>query len=334
MRAHLLGWTLVAALLLEPLLEKVLHLPHSWGIAQLLMPVIFAYTIIGLGLNIITGFTGLLNLGVAGFVAIGAYAYSMATSPIYPFQIGFWPGLGVAILVAAGVGAALSLPTMRLRGDYLAIVTLGFSEIIEDLLKNLAPITKGTTGIDPVPPPSLPGLDFTTAHTLDFYYLYLALAALAALIAYRLRQSRVGRGWVAVREDELAARASGVVAVRAKLSAFCWGSAFAGAGGALLVAQGGTSFDPDYYSFQQSIIVLSAVIVGGMGSIPGVLLGSALMFGLNSVVLVKLPWLMNAKYLLYGLTMILAMRFMPRGLVPVRETGQRPPPPGAVRVGA
>jgi branched-chain amino acid transport system permease protein len=296
------------------------------------MPTIFAFTVIGLGLNIVTGFTGLLNLGAAAFVAIGAYAYSILTCDIYPFRLGFWSGLGSATIIGALVGTVLGLPTMRLRGDYLAIVTLGFGEIVQDLLKNLEPITKGTQGINPVPHPTLGAFAFTSETHLPFYYLYLAFAALAALLCRNLRRSRVGRGWVAVREDELAARACGVNAARAKLSAFAWGAALCSAGGALVAALVGTSIEPGYYDFQLSIVVLCAVIVGGMGSVPGVLLGSLLMFGFNSIVIVRLADALggsasanvlaspnNWKFLVFGLALILAMRLKPEGLLPARE---------------
>ncbi len=345
-------WAFAAALIAFAVVMPGLELlaPQGWRISQL-MPTIFAFTVIGLGLNIVTGFTGLLNLGAAAFVAIGAYAYSILTCDIYPFRLGFWWGLGASTAIGAAVGALLGLPTMRLRGDYLAIVTLGFGEIVQDLLKNLEPITKGTTGINPVPHPVLPGLAFTTERNLPFYYLYLAFAIAAVALCRNLRRSRVGRAWVAVREDELAARASGVNAARAKLSAFSWGAALCAAGGALNAALVGTSVEPGYYDFQMSIMVLCAVIVGGMGSIPGVLLGSLLMFGFNSIVLVRLSDALgnqassgsvlaspnNWKFMVFGLALILAMRFKPEGLLPAREVRarmRRPASAGAPTGGA
>jgi branched-chain amino acid transport system permease protein len=319
----------LALLALLPAIDVVI--PQAWHLSPLL-PRIFAYTIIGLGLNVVTGFTGLLNLGAAAFIAVGAYAYSILTCDIYPFRIGFWPGLAAAATISAAVGALLALPTMRLRGDYLAIVTLGFGEIIQDLLKNLEPITKGTTGINPVPHPWLPGLAFgDDPGRLSYYYLYLALAALAALLCLNLRRSRIGREWVAVREDELAARSCGINAARVKLSAFAWSAGLCGAGGALYAALIGLAVPSDY-EFQTSIIVLCAVIVGGMGSVPGVLVGSLVMFGFNEVVLTTLTRVIgdaatgnvlrsptNWKYLVFGLALILAMRFRPEGILPARE---------------
>jgi branched-chain amino acid transport system permease protein len=222
---------------------------------------------------------------------------------------------------------------MRLRGDYLAIVTLGFGEIVQDLLKNLEPITKGTTGINPVPHPTLGSYAFTGESHLPFYYLYLAFAVVAAVLCRNLRRSRVGRAWVAVREDELAARSCGVNTARAKLSAFSWGAALCAAGGALVAALVGTSIEPGYYDFQLSIVVLCAVIVGGLGSVAGVLLGSLVMFGFNSIVLARLTDALgggatnasvlaipnNWKFLVFGLALILAMRLKPEGLLPARE---------------
>jgi branched-chain amino acid transport system permease protein len=313
----------IAALLALPFAEQVL--PREWRIGVLL-PKIFAFAIIGQGLNAITGFAGQLNLGISAFVAIGAYAFSMLTSPIYPVGLGFWPALALSAVVAAGVGVLLAVPTLRLRGDYLAIVTLGFSEIVQDSLKNLEPITKGTAGINPVAEPA-----FGTG--LGAYLLYLALLLAAVLLLRNLRWSRLGRQWVAVREDELAARSSGIDTARAKLAAFAWGSGLAGAGGALLVASIGTSGDPGTYDFQMSVMVLCAVIVGGMGSIGGVLLGSLVMFGLNDIVLDRLTVLIqrhggggdvlttpnNWKYLVFGVALILTMRLKPAGLWPARE---------------
>ncbi|MBA3710060.1 MAG: branched-chain amino acid ABC transporter permease [Planctomycetes bacterium] len=361
----------IAAAAALPACEYLFHLLpvwkwlKDWTHVAPLMPTIFAFIIVALGLNIVTGFTGLLNLGAAAFVAIGAYTYSILTCETYPFQVGFWLGALLATLAGALVGAALSLPTMRLRGDYLAIVTLGFGEIVQDLLKNLDPITNGTKGINPVPhPPNLPALAQATEATsalhrlalgiygsyrdsAPHYLLYLLLVVITAVVCRNLRRSRIGRSWVAVREDELAARSSGLNTARIKLSAFSWGAALCAAGGALIAALVGTSIDPAYYDFQLSIIVLCAVIVGGMGSIGGVILGAVVMFGFNSIVLVRLSEALasshadsnvlaspnNWKFLVYGLALVLAMRFRPEGLLPARDVRaalRRPPSAPAV----
>ncbi len=310
-----------------------LALPAGLRIGSLVPPILI-FAIIGLGLNIVVGFTGLLNLGSAAFMAIGAYAFSVVTCPVHPFQIGFWAGLAVATAVGALTGLVLGLPTLRLRGDYLAIVTLGFGEIVQDVLKNLDAITKGTQGLNPVPPPTLGGYAFSTTSYVPWYYLLLALLGGAVWLCANLRRSRTGRTWVAVREDELAARACGIPVVRAKLLAFSLGAALCAAGGALWASLHGTSIEPGFYDFQLSVVVLCIVIVGGLGSIPGVLLGAVIMIGFNSIVLTKLTDLLarhgatsanvlaapgNWKYLVFGLALILMMRHRPEGLLPARE---------------
>jgi branched-chain amino acid transport system permease protein len=299
-----------------------------------LVPAIMVFAIIGLGLNIIAGFTGLLNLGSAAFMAIGAYTFAILTCPIYPFQIGFFPGLIAAAIIGGAAGSLLALPTMRLRGDYVAIVTLGFGEIIQDVLKNLDAITKGTQGINPVAAPALPGISFAIDNYIPRYYLCLALLIGAVWLCHNLRYSRLGRSWVAVREDELAARAMGISTPRVKLIAFSMGSALCSIGGALFASLSGTSIEPGFYDFQQSVIILCIVIVGGMGNVTGVLLGAFIMVGFNSIILSKLTDLMarngltgdnvlaspgNWKYMIYGIALIFMMRLRPEGLLPAKE---------------
>jgi len=319
----------VVALL--PLLDLVL--PDTWKFASL-VPAIMAYAIVGLGLNIIAGFTGLLNLGSAAFMAIGAYTFAILTCPIYPFQIGFFPGLVAATVAGGAASLLLSLPTMRLRGDYVAIVTLGFGEIVQDVLKNLDAVTKGTQGLNPVATPALPGVTFTVGNYVPWFYLYLVVLIAAVWLCHNLRHSRLGRAWVAVREDELAARAMGLSTPRIKQLAFGIGSALCAAGGALFASLNGTSIEPGFYDFQQSVIILCIVIVGGMGNITGVLLGAFIMVGFNGIVLTKLTEMMarngwtgdnvlaapgNWKFMLYGIALILMMRLRPEGLLPAKE---------------
>jgi len=256
----------LAVLLLLPAVD--LLLPRNLQFAGLIPP-IFVLAILGLGLNIVTGYTGLLNLGVAAFMAIGAYTCSILTCDIFPFQVGFWAALGFAVAAGAVSGFLLGLPTLRLRGDYLAIVTLGFGEIVQDTLKNLDTITKGTQGINPLPPPSVFGYTFTPAEYQPWYYLLLVILLLVVLGVRNLEVSRCGRTWMAIREDELAARCMGVNVVRAKLAAFATGAALCALAGALWVSYLGTSGEPGNYDFQISILALCIVIVGGMASIPG-----------------------------------------------------------------
>lgn len=345
----LLDWRWLALLLVAALPAIDLALPDSVKFASF-MPSIMAFAIIGLGLNIISGFTGLLNLGAAAFMAIGVYTFSILTCPIYPFQIGFFPGLIAAGLAGGAAGLLLSLPTMRLRGDYVAIVTLGFGEIVQDVLKNLDAVTKGTQGLNPVATPALPGVTFGVESYLPWYYLYLTLLLAVVWLCHNLRQSRLGRAWVAVREDELAARAMGLSTPKVKLIAFAIGSALCAVGGALFASLRGTSIEPSYYDFQQSVIILCIVIVGGMGNITGVLLGALIMVGFNNIVLTKLTESMtrngltgdnvlaspgNWKFLLYGLALILMMRLRPEGLLPAKEVqaelhhSDQPRPQGA-----
>jgi branched-chain amino acid transport system permease protein len=322
---------LLALLAVIPLVDLVL--PATWRCASL-MPGIMAYAIVGLGLNIIAGFTGLLSLGSAAFMAIGVYTFSILTCPIYPFQIGFFPGVIAAACVGGVAGLLLSLPTMRLRGDYVAIVTLGFGEIIQDVLKNLDAMTKGTQGINPVAAPTLPGVDLSVGNYLPWFYLYLVILIGVVWLCHNLRHSRIGRAWVAVREDELAARAMGLPTPRIKQIAFTLGSALCALGGALYASKSGTSIEPGFYDFQQSVIILCIVIVGGMGNITGVLLGAFIMVGFNSIVLTKLTESLersgftganvlaspgNWKFMLYGIALILMMRLRPEGLLPAKE---------------
>jgi branched-chain amino acid transport system permease protein len=322
-------YTALAFFLILPLID--LALPEALQVAGLLRQ-IFIFAIVALGLNIVTGYTGLLHLGVAGFMAVGAYSYSILTCDIFPFQVGFWFGLGATAIIGTIPGLLLGLPALRLRGDYLAIVTLGFGEIIQDVLKNLEVITRGTQGINPLPAPNLFGYSFTGDSYLPWYYLLLFLVSLLAWLSSNLEHSRLGRRWEAVREDELAAACMGVDTANTKLLAFVIAAAFCSLGGALFASSLGSSGEPSNYDFQISIIALCSVIVGGMGSIRGVLVGSLVMVGFNSIVLQKLSaWLAssglitstnvfltpnNWKYLFFGLVLIVMMRLRPNGLLP------------------
>jgi len=315
--------------ILLPFVEVML--PKQLQIADLLRP-IFVFAILGLGLNVVTGYTGMLNLGVAAFMAIGAYTFAILTCDIYPFQIGFWAAILACVVSGALFGFILGLPTMRVGGDYLAIVTLGFGEIIQDALKNLDSITKGTQGINPLPAPtffsySFPGDDFR-----PWYYLFLAILVVVVVLNRNIERSRVGRTWIAIREDELAASCMGINTVGAKLSAFATGAALAALAGGLWAAHLGSSGEPGNYDFTISVMAICIVIVGGMGNIPGVLLGALVIVGFNSVILVRLSDLLASygmvgsqnifsspsswKYMIFGLALVLMMRFRPEGLLP------------------
>ena len=332
------------------------------------MRTVVVYAILALGLNVVVGWTGLLNLGIAAFMAIGAYAFGILTAEIYPFQVGFWWALLLSGAIGAFAGWLLGAPTLRLRGDYLAIVTLGFGEIVQDGLKNLQAITKGTEGINPLPKPTVPfgaaiqsGLEIVGLATAPaatkaaevavagssnwfeissetparWFYLYLILLAVVIFFCRNLEFSRLGRQWFAVREDELAARCMAIEPDKAKLKAFAAGAALAAIAGALFASHLASTGEPANYDFQVSILALCIVIVGGIGSITGVVLGAIVMVGLSNVVLPALTQAMqragigstenvlsspdNYKYLIFGLALVLMMRFRPDGIVHTRK---------------
>jgi branched-chain amino acid transport system permease protein len=332
-------WDLVA---LGVLALAPLCLPALGGALGGQVTTLFIYCILALGLNVMVGYTGLVHLGIAAFFGIGAYLMAILTVPMYPFQIGWLPAAIVSVLLTAGVGLALGAPTLRLRGDYLAIVTLGFGEVVKVTLRNLEQITGGMKGLNPVPPPGagvkLWGVDLGLAFAVDprwFYYLSLLALTGVVIAMRRLENSRLGRAWVAVREDELAASSMGISATRVKLSAFAMSSAVAGLAGCLYAASLSTTADPNAYDFNRSIMVLCAVILGGLGSIPGTLLGVAILVGFDTVLA---PWadswiqqmdinpsgssllsFSGWRLAIFGLALVLVMRFRPEGLVPSRR---------------
>jgi len=290
------------------------------------------YAILALGLNVVTGFTGMLHLGMAAFMAIGAYAYAILTCDIYPFQFSFWSALALTSLVGVMAGVLLGAPTMALRGDYLAIVTLGFGEIVQDVLKNLDDITQGTQGINPLPGPVVGTYAFNSEQSTPWYWLYLAFLVLVVIACRNLERSRPGRAWLAIRGDELAARCMGIPVVRMKMMAFATGAAIAAVAGALWVSMFTSTGEPANYDFQVSILALCIVIVGGMGSITGVLVGALAMIGFANLLLPRATGFMqgqgwvtqasvfgnpnNWKYLVFGLVLVLMMRFRPDGILP------------------
>lgn len=329
LRSRIAIFFLIAMLL--PLFD--LLLPREFQIVGSFKS-IFIFAILAMGLHVLTGYTGLLNLGVAAFMALGAYCFSILTTPIYPFRLDFFSGLFFTGIFSALVGVILGLPTLRLRGDYLAIVTLGFGEIVQDSLKNLDIITKGTQGIT-VPYPSYFGFTLSSDERIGWYYFTLGFLALVTWLVSNLESSRIGRRWMAIREDELAAGCLGVNIVRGKLLAFTTCAVLCGIAGALLVSSFASSGEPNNYDFQVSIIALCIVIVGGIGSIEGVLGGALLMVGFNSIFLVKISDFLashniasttnvfsspnNYKYIIFGLALVLTMRLKPQGLFVKKE---------------
>lgn len=275
------------------------------------------FVLLGLGLNIVVGFAGLLDLGYVGFYAIGAYTIATLTAPVYQFQWSFWQALPLAMIAAAIAGVLLGIPVLRLRGDYLAIVTLGFGEIIRILYK-FNPYTGGPQGILNVAAPTvcIPSttvcIEFTSS--TPFYYLILIASILVAFVAVRLNDSRIGRAWTAMREDEDATEAMGIDTTRAKLLAFGIGALFAGMAGAIYASRQQHIF-PDDFTLLVSINALALIIIGGLGSIPGVIIGSVVLIGLPEV----LRPVADYRLLFYAALLIVMMLIRPEGLLPSRR---------------
>ncbi|HME82498.1 MAG TPA: hypothetical protein VKF82_10505 [Candidatus Eremiobacteraceae bacterium] len=280
------------------------------------------------GLNIVVGFAGLLDLGYAAFFAIGAYTYAMVASTQFNLHFNFWPMLFMSACVAALFGLILGAPTLRLRGDYLAIVTLGFGEIVPQVFLNLDKYTGGPNGISNVDQPVFFGYHFGF-NPIPYYYLYVVVILIAIVLLNNLKRSRLGRAWMAIREDELAATHMGVNPVTTKLLAFAMGASFAGLAGCIYAAKL-TLISPDEFNFSVSVTILSAIVLGGMGSLLGAFIGGLLLALLNFMVLPQITnWthalgaalhndaIQNADlhYIIYGLILVLVMLFRPEGLI-------------------
>jgi branched-chain amino acid transport system permease protein len=319
-----------------------------------------AFAALALGLNIVVGFAGLLDLGYAAFFAIGAYAYGVASSwqlqpqwsnvwepfqwldlvsrfhtaggDVVHFQVSFWLMLPIAAAIAAFFGVLFGAPTLRLKGDYLAIVTLGFGEIVPIVARNTPSVTNGAMGLNGVAAPRLFGYDFGVNAT-PYYYVGLALVAFLILTSQRLKYSRIGRAWMAIREDEIAAAAMGVDRVRFKLLAFAIGAAFAGATGTFYVAKLQTA-TPEMFMFPVSVMVLVMIVFGGIGSVWGVVVGALVLQILQSWFLedlsqwlhalgrlVNIEWLQHVELassieLIFGFILVLMMLYRREGLIP------------------
>lgn len=285
------------------------------------------FVLLALGLNIVVGFAGLLDLGYAAFFAIGAYTYAMMASPQFNLHLPFWLLLFLAAAFAALFGIILGAPTLRLRGDYLAIVTLGFGEIVPQIFQNLTKYTGGPNGIGALDFPSFFGRSFGQG-TIPYYYVALGLIALALFFAYNLRDSRLGRAWMAIREDELAARHMGINTTAVKLAAFALGASFSGLAGVVFAAKL-SLVSPDLFQFQISVLIVSMLVLGGMGNIPGVAVGALLLVLVNNVVLPQANTLAsnvglhvdfgNYHFFIYGAILVAIMLFKPEGLLPSRQ---------------
>ncbi|MFN9727979.1 ABC transporter permease subunit [Acidovorax sp.] len=346
------NWIIGAiALLVLPLILQ--SFGNAWvRIADLAL----LYVLLALGLNIVVGYAGLLDLGYVAFYAVGAYLFALMASPhladnfaafaaMFPngLHTSLWLVIPLAALLAAFFGALLGAPTLKLRGDYLAIVTLGFGEIIRIFLNNLdhpVNLTNGPKGLGQIDSVKIFGLDlgkrlevfgFDISSVTLYYYLFLALVVVSVIVCYRLQDSRIGRAWMAIREDEIAAKAMGINTRNMKLLAFGMGASFGGISGAMFGAfQGFVS--PESFSLMESVMIVAMVVLGGIGHIPGVILGAVLLSALPEVlryVAGPLQAMTDGRLdsailrqLLIALAMIVVMLMRPRGLWPSPEHGK------------
>ncbi len=337
-------WTTAAVgfMALYPFLDRALGINRLGSWMQ-----IFVFVILAMGLNIVVGYAGLLDLGYAAFFAIGAYTNAFLTSPTsYFVRAGwvpdwlqhFWPAMALSWAVAAVFGVLLGAPTLRLRGDYLAIVTLGFGEIVPVFFLNATTVTGGTKGINPIgAPPAITALGadirFSATDQRNWYWLMLGVGLLTVFLVRRLHDSRLGRSWMAIREDEIAAASMGINLVRTKLWAFALGASFSGFAGAVYAA----AFQyvhPEQFRFSVSVMILAMVILGGLGNIYGVILGGLVIGSFDRILvevlnepfqrlvdLLNLPVLQDHnlaqdRFLVFGLALVLMMLLRPGGLVP------------------
>jgi branched-chain amino acid transport system permease protein len=297
------------------------------------------FVLLSLGLNIVVGFAGLLDLGYIAFYAVGAYVYALLASPHFNVHLPWWAILPIGAAVACFFGVLLGAPTLKLRGDYLAIVTLGFGEIIRIFLNNLSEpfnLTNGPKGIATIDPIRFLGIDFgvTTrlgplvfSESIKYYYFLLVVVLIVIVVNLRLQNSRIGRAWEAIREDELAARAMGINTRNMKLLAFAMGASFGGvAGGMFSSIQGFIS--PESFILTESVMVLAMVVLGGMGNIWGVILGAILLSFVPEILRYTVEPLQRMLFgrsiidpevirmLLFGVAMVGMMLFRPAGLLP------------------
>jgi branched-chain amino acid transport system permease protein len=335
--ARIALWIAVGALLVAApfLIDAVLG--RTW---VRIVDVALLFIMLALGLNIVVGYAGLLDLGYIAFFAVGAYAYALLASPQFGIHWSFLALLPIGALVAAFFGVLLGGPTLRLRGDYLAIVTLGFGEIIRIFLNNLNRpynITNGPQGITLIDPLQIGTVSLAKTHSVlgfgiapvhSYYYVFLACVLASIFISIRLEDSRIGRAWVAIREDELAAAAMGINTRNVKLLAFAMGATFGGVAGGLFASFQGF-ISPESFTLLDSIMVLCMVVLGGMGNVGGVVLGAVLLTALPEALRHAGPlqqaWLgtvyidpSDLRMLLFGLALVLMMLFRPAGLWPSR----------------
>jgi branched-chain amino acid transport system permease protein len=287
----------------------VLAFPFFFSTYQTgIMTTALMYVVLGLGLNIVVGLAGLLDLGYVAFYAVGAYSYALLN---HHYGLSFWLALPVGALLGALFGVLLGFPVLRLRGDYLAIVTLGFGEIIRVVLENWNELSFGPSGIADIPRPALFGHQFSLDGSARFlYYIMIAFVVFTILVVGRLQHSRIGRAWIALREDEIACQAMGIDKARTKLTAFALGATWAGMMGVVFAAKT-TFINPASFTFLESAMILAIVVLGGMGSVAGVVTGA--------FILILLPEHLRAfsdyRMLIFGALMVIMMVFRPQGII-------------------
>jgi branched-chain amino acid transport system permease protein len=327
---------IAAALILLPFVVEAV-LGRAW---VRIIDVALLFTMLALGLNVVVGYAGLLDLGYVAFFAVGAYLYTLLASPQFGIHWPFYVLLPMSAALACVFGVLLGAPTLRLRGDYLAIVTLGFGEIIRIFLNNLnrpINITNGPLGVTLIDPISFGGFSLSREHVIagitiapvqSYYYVLLAFAAFSIFMSLRLEDSRIGRAWIAIREDEIAAKAMGINTRDVKLLAFAMGASFGGLSGGLFASfQGFVS--PESFTLLDSIMILCMVVLGGMGHVPGVVIGALLLTALPEALRYVGPLQQavlgrvliepsDLRMLLFGLALVLMMLFRPAGLWPSR----------------
>lgn len=344
----------VIAAILYPLLDAFLIKSFNTTMLPILIPSLL-FTLLALGLNIVVGYAGLLDLGYAAFFAIGAYTIGILSAPQSPIArwlasegvvLPFWILLLLGGPIAAFFGMLLGAPTLRLRGDYLAIVTLGFGEIVPVFFRNIPDITNGIQGMNPIPRPTINltpigipfHIGFESNDLASWYYLAIVIMGLSIIAMLRLRSSRLGRAWLAIREDELAAASMGIDPVRTKLLAFALGASFSGFAGAFWASYL-QLVSPDMFQFGTSVLVLSMIILGGIGNVWGVLLGGMVIMMVDRFLLpnltgavqgfgktANLPTLAtadfsNARWMLFGASLVIMMLVRPQGLLPEARIG-------------
>jgi branched-chain amino acid transport system permease protein len=338
----LIGAVIVA---LYPFVDKALGIDRLGSFVP-----IFVFVLLAMGLNIVVGYAGLLDLGYVAFFVIGAYANAWLTSPnsvfvqngwVPEFFQSFWPAMAVSWLVAAAFGVILGAPTLRLRGDYLAIVTLGFGEIVPDFFTNATGLTRGPQGIGQIAkPPTIPlwgghEIGFSTGDQRNWFWLILAVGLFSLFLITRLHDSRLGRAWQAMREDEVAAASMGINLVSTKLWAFALGASFSGFAGSIYAGYVRVVY-PDQFQFSVSITILAMVILGGIGNIYGVVIGAIIIGSFDRILAEELNdplhWLgekigwgameghdvTQDRFIIFGLALVLVMLLRPGGLFPSR----------------